>query len=50
MPLIDVLGHLDLSAVEPKSPKFFDTVFINIGLNVNLHGVLSVSSRGLGRS
>jgi hypothetical protein len=41
MPLIVVLGHLDLSTAEEKSPKFFDPLFINIGINVNLHGVLS---------
>jgi hypothetical protein len=38
MPLIDDLGHLDLST-EAKSPKFFDTVFFDVGFNPNLHGV-----------
>jgi hypothetical protein len=46
MPLIDVLGHIDSPIIETESPKFFNAVFIDIGVNANnLHGVPSVSSR-----
>jgi hypothetical protein len=45
MPLIDVLDHVDFPIIETESPKFFDAIFIDIGVSVNLHGVPSVSSR-----
>ncbi len=28
VPLIDVVGHLDLTAIEPKSSELFDAVFV----------------------
>ncbi len=38
MPLIDVLGDLDLPAVEMKPPELFDAVF-EMGFHEDLHSV-----------
>ena len=42
MPLIDVLGYLDLPVVETNSAELFDTVLVHIGFYSDLHGVLFI--------
>jgi hypothetical protein len=47
MPLIDVFGHFELPAGEVRSSELFDTAFVHIAFDLNLHGVLAVvASRG----
>ena len=40
VPLIDVLGDVDLAAIEANSAELFDAILIHIGLCLDLHCVL----------
>lgn len=42
MPLVDVIGHLDFTTIEAKSPHFFGAAFVHIGFDPDLHGVASL--------
>ena len=43
VPLIEIVGHLDLTAIEPKSSELFDTVFVYKEFYPDLHGVLYIA-------
>jgi len=40
VPLIDVLGDVDLAAIETNSAELFGAILIHIGLRLDLHCVL----------
>ena len=44
MPLVDIIGHFDHPAVEPKSSKLFGAAFVHIGFDLELHAVLVIAA------